>query len=255
MKAFIKNRDGNEICVLVENINDNDKLVFAMHGLSSYKEQQHFRTIVEAFLENDYTVVTFDVVHTFGESRGGKYEDATTTNYYADLEDVVSWAAGQEWYREPFAMTGHSMGGFCTAYYAQNHPAKVKAIAPISTVVSGQLLYEAHDKEKLKKWQNDGVVVYMSHDGKREKRLKWGYMEDAFKYDLLDKVERLTMPVLLIVGENDDGTPPEHQKILFDKLHGQKELHVIKGALHSFYEPHEQAELKQLIKTWVKRWS
>jgi hypothetical protein len=50
MKTFIKNRDGNEICVLVENINDNDKLVFAMHGLSSYKEQQHFRTIVEAFL-------------------------------------------------------------------------------------------------------------------------------------------------------------------------------------------------------------
>jgi pimeloyl-ACP methyl ester carboxylesterase len=69
-------------------------------------------------------------------------------------------------------------------------------------------------------------------------------MEDAFKYDLLDKVDRLAMPVLLIVGENDDVTLPEHQKILFDKLPGEKELHVIKGALHSFYEPHEQAELK-----------
>jgi hypothetical protein len=35
--------------------------------------------------------VLFDTTHSFGES-GGNYEDATTTQYYQDLEDVISWA-------------------------------------------------------------------------------------------------------------------------------------------------------------------
>ena len=73
------------------------------------------------------------------------------------------------------------------------------------------------------------------------------------KYNLLDHVNKLVMPVLMIVGERDDPTSPDHQQILYEALPGQKELHVIKGALHSFYEPHEQAELKQLVKSWVEK--
>ena len=92
----------------------------------------------------------------------------------------------------------------------------------------------------------------MSHDGKREKRLPWSHIEDRLNYDLLPEVSKLTMPVLMIVGEKDDPTPPVHQQILYDKLPGKKELHIIKGAQHSFYEPHEQQELKQLIKDWAE---
>ena len=53
-------------------------------------------------------------------------------------------------------------------------------------------------------------------------------MEDRLQYDVLLKAEKLQMPVLLIVGDKDDITPPEHQKILFDLLPGKKELFIIK---------------------------
>lgn len=256
MKEFITNRDNKTLCVVVELGSDSQNLAFVMHGLGGKKEQPHIRAMAEAFLESGYTVVTFDTAHTFGESEGD-YEDATVTNYYADLEDVVTWASKQSWYVEPFVLCGHSLGGISTALFAQKYPDKVKALAPISTVVSGRLsldTYETPDKQnELEEWRRDGIRTTMSHDGKLEKRLKWSHMEDRLRYDLLQDIDKLTMPVLLVVGSKDDSTPETHQRVLYDALSGQKEVHVIDGALHSFYEPHEQAELKQICKTWISQ--
>jgi pimeloyl-ACP methyl ester carboxylesterase len=256
MKTFIKNRDGRKICVVVEGSDTPGKLAFVMHGLGGHKDQTYIRTIIEAFLESGYTVVSFDTTNTFGES-DGDYEDATVTNYYADLEDVIGWTAGQAWYVEPFVLCGHSLGGICTALFAQAHPDKVAGLAPLATLVSGELSLETYDmfpeREGLAEWQRDGVRVTKSFDGKLEQRLKWSHIEDRLKYDLLPRADRLTMPVLMIVGEKDTSTPPVHQRKLFAELPGCKELHVIAGAPHTFYKPEERRKLKRLITSWTKK--
>lgn len=255
MKTFIENRNGQKICV-VEESSGSEKLAIVMHGLGGDKDQPHIRAMAEAFTELGYTVVTFDTTNSFGES-DGLYEDATTTNYYSDLEDVIAWASGQSWYVEPFVLCGHSLGGISTALYAENYPEKVKALAPISTVVSGALSFDTHkmfpNMEDLDDWKREGIRITKSYDGKRDKRLKWSHMEDRLKYDLIPKVDKLSMPVLMVVGENDNRTPVVHQQILLDALSGPKEMHVIQGALHSFYEPHEQEELKEIVKQWAQK--
>lgn len=239
--------------VVITEVSENQRgLVFVMHGLSGFKEQLHIKTMSDAFKEKGYTVVRFDTTNTFGES-DGKYEDATTTNYYEDLEDVIDWAKSQGWYEEPFWMVGHSLGSFCIAYYAENYPNKVKALAPISTVISGKLSAETEKYKKiLEEWKKTGwrIEKSISQPG-LIKKLKWSHVEDRFKYDLLPKVQRLTMPVLLIVGDKDDGTPPEHQKILYDKLPGRKELHIIKNAPHTFMKQGHLDEIKQILSNWI----
>ena len=141
MKTFIKNRNNKNIAVVVKE-NPNPKgLVFVMHGLGGFKEQPHIQTFADAFRENCFTVILFDATHTYGESEG-KYKDVTTTNYYEDLEDVIKYAKSQSWYKEPFWLVGHSLGGISTAVYAERHPTEIKTLAPISTVVSGQLSVE-----------------------------------------------------------------------------------------------------------------
>lgn len=158
MKTFITNRDGNEVCVTVENKDSNEpKLAFVMHGLSGRKEEPHLRGMTQVLKDNDYTVVTWDAVHTFGESKGGNYEDATITNYYADLEDVISWASEQKWYVEPFVLVGHSLGGISTALYAEKYPERVKALAPISTVVNGELRMESK-ADIVDEWNELGIT-------------------------------------------------------------------------------------------------
>lgn len=78
-------------------------------------------------------------------------------------------------------------------------------------------------------------------------------MEDRLKYDLLPEAHKLTMPVLLVVGENDESCPPEHQKILYAALPGLKELHLIPGAPHTFREPEHLEELGGVFTQWLRR--
>src|SRR3989344_5417332 len=90
-KIEIKNRKGQKIVVLLEETKKPKGLAFVMHGLSGFKEQPHIATFAQAFKDRGFIVVRFDTTNTYGES-GGKYEDATTTNYYEDLEDIIEWA-------------------------------------------------------------------------------------------------------------------------------------------------------------------
>lgn len=254
-KIFIKNRNKAKLSVLIEESQPQKGLAFIMHGLGGFKEQPHIQIFAEAFKEGGYTVVRFDAANTLGESEG-KYENATITNYNEDLEDVINWAKGQSWYQEPFVLAGHSLGSICVALYAENNPDEVLALAPISTVVSGQLSVEAHKKEYpeiFKKWRETGWKIEESHSKPGVmKKLPWSHIKDRLKYDLLIKADKLTMPVLLIVGEKDPVTPHEHQKVLFDKLPGKKELHIIKGASHSFRNKNELDEIKNIFLNWIK---
>lgn len=250
-KLFIQNRRNQKLAVVVEEQGDQKGLAFVMHGQGGFKEQPHIRTFIEAFLEKGFTVVSFDAANTIGES-GGNMEDASITTYYEDLEDVINWASSQDWYQEPFALAGHSLGGICTALYAEHHPEKVLGLAFVSAVVSGILSWEAHTKDELDEWKRTGWRVSESKSKPGAvKKLKWQTMEDRLKYDLLEKADQLTMPVLLIVGDKDTTTPLAHQKILFDKLPAKKELHVIPGAEHTIRKEPYLSQLKQLFLDWI----
>ncbi len=214
-KLFIKDRKGQKVSVLIEGEERFGPLAFVMHGLGGFKEQPHIQVMAEVFLENSFTVVRFDTTNTFGQSEGN-YEDATTTNYYEDLEDVISWASKELWYKEPFWLVGHSLGGICTALYAERHPEKVVGLAPLGTVVSGELSKGTYTKVQLAEWESTGLRITPSESiPGLMKKLKWSHMVDRLKYDLLPNAKKLIMPILLIVGEKDESTPPVHQHILF----------------------------------------
>jgi pimeloyl-ACP methyl ester carboxylesterase len=251
MKTFIENRNGQKIAVVVDISEDQQGLAFVMHGLGGFKEQPHIQTFADAFRENNFTVILFDTTNTLGES-DGKYEDATITNYFEDLEDVIEWSSTQNWYEEPFWLIGHSLGGISTSLFAETYPQKVKGLAPISTVVSGKLSLET-GREELKSWRESGWKEQESVSKPGFiKRLPWSHIEDRLKYDLVPQANKLTMPVLLIVGEKDDGTPPEHQRLLFNNLPGKKELHIIKDGPHTFRDAKQLKEIKKIIKEWIK---
>ncbi|MES2288058.1 MAG: alpha/beta hydrolase [Bacteroidota bacterium] len=256
MKIFIKNRNNLSICVEVHETPNSRGLVFVSHGLGGWKEQPQIINSAQAFIDNNFTVVCFDATNSFGESEGD-YLDATATNYYHDLEDVIEWSKTQSWYKEPFCLIGHSLGALSSALYSEKFPEKAEGLVPISTVVSGKLTLESGEYKNnnvLEEWEKTGIreTPSLSRPG-LTKKLKWSHIEDRLKYDLMPKVNKLTMPTLMIVGELDTGTPLEHQKILFDKLPGEKEIHVIPGAPHTFKDPEHLSEVKSVIDRWIKK--
>jgi pimeloyl-ACP methyl ester carboxylesterase len=253
-KLFIKNRHDKKIAVIIEKPDQPIGLAFVMHGFGGMKSTPHLETFAKVFFNNNYIVIRFDVTHTYGESEGN-YEDATTTNYYEDLEDVINWSKSQAWYQEPFILGGHSTGGTCTALYAEKYPKEIKALAPISVLVSGELYLKDCNREELAESERTGWQIRASHSQPGIiKKLKWQpYVKDLVKHDLLPEVNKLTMPILLIVGELDDVCPLAHQEILFNALPTvKKELHIIQGAPHTFRDENHLQEIYSIMDKWLK---
>ncbi len=250
---IIKNRKNQQIVALVNQTYNQRGLAFVMHGLGGEKTQTHIQAAAQAFVNNGYTVVRFDATNSIGES-DGNYENATTTNYYEDLEDVINRAKNEAWYEEPFALAGYSLGGICAGFYAENYPEKVKELVLVSTVVSGKLSIEAYQQyapEILAEWDRTGWRDESSYLYPN-KRLNWfQHKADRLKYDLLPDANKLTMPILLVVGEKDITTPPEHQKILYDALPGEKKFVIIKGASHTSISLRHLLKLRRVLDEWA----
>ena len=253
-KEIIKNRQDKNIVVLIEEAKNPKGLVFVMHGLGGFKEQPHIETISKVFKNNNFTVIRFDTTNSIGES-GGKLENATISNYFQDLEDVIKWSQSQNWYQEPFWLSGHSLGGFSVAFFTINYPEKVKAIVPISAVVSGELFTQTEEmKEVLESWKKTGLREWESSTQPGLiKRLKYDFIEDCLKYDLLKDAHKIKCPVLLIVGDRDETTPLKHQKIFFNSLSAEKEIHIIKDLKHTPREKHHLEELESIMGKWIQK--
>ena len=257
MQIFkIKNRKNLEIVGEISIPEKSIGLVFVLHGLGGFRQQNHIQTIAKTFFENNYTVVNFDATNSIGESEG-KYEDATMRNHYEDLVDVVNWSKTQDWYKKPFVLAGHSLGGFAVAKYAEEYPQEVKAIFPYALVVSGKLSFEASKKFKINEitdWKKTGWATHQSASKPgTELRLPWSHMKERLKHDLQPNASKLTMPVLFVVGEKDESCPPEHQKILYDLVPGPKEFYVVSGAPHTFKEIEHLNKLKKILDSWIKK--
>ena len=253
-KLFIKNRDNKNISVVIEIPDNPIGLVFLMHGLGANKEKPHIIKAAKVFFDNNFTVIRFDTTNSCGES-DGKFEDATVTNYYSDLEDVINWSKSQKIYQEPFILSGSSLGGMCIGLYAEKYPEKVKSLIPIAPVISGEMSIERSSKEVIDNWKKTGWQIRESSSIQGLiKKLKWSHMEDRLKYDLLKKVKVLTMPVLLIVGELDESCPVRQQRILFNAIpSNRKELRIIAGAPHTFKDEIHLQEFSKVVDEWVKK--
>ena len=251
MKIFIKNRKNQNISVLIERSNNSKGLVFVMHGLGGFKEQTNIEVLAKVFKDNNYNVIRFDTTNSFGES-DGDYADATVTNYFEDLEDLIEWSKDQDFYQEPFVLCGHSLGGICTALYSLKYPKRIKALAPISTVVSGELSLKKYSQDELDEWKKTNWQIRISSDGKTIRKIKYKHIEDRLKYNLLDSAHKLVMPILMIVGDLDKSSPPKHQELLFNKLPGKKEFHIIRNAPHSFKDEEHLREVYNIFDKWIK---
>lgn len=247
-KLFIKNRKQQNVSVLIENENWKNWLVFIMHWLGGDKNSSNIIEYSQPFLDNDFVVVRFDTTNTFWES-DWKFEDATLTNYYQDLEDVITWSSNQSFYREKFVLVGHSLWAISCALYSQKNNDKVKSVILISSPINYELSKSTYSNEEIEKWKKSWIstedwwwfIV----------KLKWEYMEDKKKYDVLKDADKFIMPILIIVWENDDVTPYNHQKLLFDKIQSQKEIHIIKNWDHALREETHLDEIKKLLSKWI----
>ncbi len=255
----IKNRHGLKLVIQVD-IPENPLYVAIIEpGQGGTIEQKHITAFAEAFLENQFVVVRFDPTNSVGGS-GGNITDVTYDSYLEDLEDVIDWTRAQPWFKQPFALCGHSMGAQATAWYAELHPEEVSLLAPMAPVVNYEIYMPTLDPDYRTQWQKNGYVEIPSRSKPGViKRVGWGVNESLKRYNILPKAGNLTMPVINIVGEKDQPCPPAHQRIFMDVITSQnKKLVIIPAAEHSYrnaetYEYGSELEqVKEALSSWLQ---
>jgi alpha-beta hydrolase superfamily lysophospholipase len=252
-KINIENRKGLKIAVLIEEVKNQKGLVFLMHGFGSFKEHKLLEKTARIFNEEGFTAIRFDATSSIGESEGD-IEDGTMTGYLEDLEDVIEWAKLQKWYKEPFSLVGHSLGGYCVVAYGAANQNKVNNLILFNSVISGKLFQETEEiKPILKEWKENGVREWesLSSPGVK-KRQKYIFIEDGLNHDLLKIVDKIKCPVLMIAGEEDKIVPVEYQKMLFDKINSKKQFYIVEDGNHDLKDKEDSQELFEVINNWIK---
>lgn len=256
----IKNRRGLKLVIQVDAPDNPENLVFIEPGQSGTIDQKHITAFAEAFLENGFRTVRFDPTNSLGES-GGDLINVTYDSYLEDLEDVINWARTQGWFQQPYAVCGHSMGAQAAAWYAEQHPEEILLVAPMAPVINYDLYMTTLDPEEKKIWQEKGYQeAYSKSQPGVVKKVGWSVNESLKKYDIVPNANKLMMPVIDIVGDQDLPCPVKHQEIFMDAITSKsKKLVIIPGAQHSYRNAEsdeyssELNEVKAALSSWLRQ--
>jgi esterase/lipase len=248
-QVHIKNKKGENISILIEG-EKNKGTVVLMQGMGEAKEELCIQTIAQSFQNHGYATIRFDTAYTC-EKDIKNFENFTVSNYYESLEDVINWIREREWYKDPISLVGQSLGGLCTILYAEKHPTKVKAVFPISTTISSKLYLETFPQELLKQWEKEGILEW--EDQGIIKKLKWDFVIDSMKFDVLTHIEKLTMPIFIVSTENDTESPLKHQEILYNMIPGKKHQKIISGAPHKIQEQIHLEKIEDAFNEWIPK--
>ena len=258
MKIIIRNNRGEKLEIAVDGWETAvpGRLAFVQHGLSGHKGQVMVRRPVQAFADNGFTVVSFDSRHSFGAS-DGNLELATLSSFAEDLETVIRWAEGESFYAEPFALSGHSLGGGSVLKYAEDHPGQVSLLVPVAAMVGGKYFIRSrllNEHDSYRRWQEEGRL-YRENKRHPEQNgwLSFNVVRDMLRYDLVRDAPAVRCPTLLVTGDGDPSSTVYNNTKLYDNLHCDKTLTILKACEH-LYEKRENADdLYRTVRDWVKK--
>ena len=229
---------------------EKNKLAIIQHGLASDMTHPAVRAAKQAFIDNGYLVITFDSRYSLGKS-GGWVANVRLSTFVDDLQTVIDWAKKQNFYHEPLALAGHSLGGASVLQYAAEHPAQVGILVPITPVVSGQKWEDAcmtYMPDFCRKWKKDGVYRYQNED------ISYQTVEKAKSFDALKLAPKIAADVLLISAQNDTIIIPKDINELYAALpeSDKKRLAKIPNSGHNFEDARNQQDLTEAVNNFLK---
>lgn len=253
--VWLKNAQNESIYVQAEGVEnaDNHKLVVMQHGLASNKEHPAILAAKKAFLNNGYTVVTFDSRYSLGKGNNDVQKVSLST-FEEDLKTVLDWVKNENFYHEPFTLVGHSLGGASVLEYAQNHPDEVDALVLITPIISGDL-WEKTCLSKLSEfcrtWKENGTYEYTDPQNHKKGIVPYSVITTSKVYNAFSFAPQIMAKTLLIGAENDVVVLAEDVEKI-SKLFKNAQSKIITLSSHNFENVQNQADLYQEINHFLE---
>ena len=219
-------------------------------------------------LRTDYRVIAPDL-RGFGESEASA-GTATMSQFADDLRALL-----QELATGPVVLVGHSMGGYVALAFARQYPKMVRGFVLVSTKAGGDSPKAAAGRRATAgKVKKEGVQVVIkamapkmlspdNHDRRLAEQVHEfmasakpagviaALLGMAERPDATGQLSRISVPTLVIAGEDDALIPPAESRTLAQAIPGSQLNAVLHaGHLVAFEQP---AEFNHVLQEWLNR--
>ena len=201
--------------------NGHSKLAVLTPGYLDSKDYDHLIMLADQLTKLGYVVVRFDPFGTWESS--GTLSDYTVVQQLEDTRTVIDYMLSKQNY-SGILLGGHSRGGFVSIIYAVNDPRITKVLA----IMPPYQLMSTVDKNKLQQWEKDGYRISTrdvpGQPFKKEFKMPYANLLADKKFNVLEIVNKLTVPLILVAGGKDTVVDPLDVKKIFDKANEPKQM-------------------------------
>jgi len=277
-KVFFRSSDGLRLAgILHFPKKTRNTGVIICHGYTGSKDTNFIPELGETLEENGFLTLRFDFSGN-GESEG-RFEERTWSHYVKDLKSAIQFLEGNEDI-EDICVIGFSMGAAISIieynrYYNFDY---LILLAPLLSPTDhgftlkqferlendGYIEFtdshgrkrrlsrtyfedmEEHDIMKyaftlkqFERLENDGYIEFTDSHG-RKRRLSRAYFEDMEEHDIMKYAQALDIPVLIIIGDQDNVVGTKNCLILDKRLKSPHKLAILSGENHVFHNKGEK---------------
>ena len=237
MFGEIRNRHGEKLDYTVhEGERETKNIVVLGHGVTGNKDRPFVVALGEGLAAAGISALRFSFSGN-GESEG-KFTDSTISKEVEDLGAVLDQL--EEY---TVCYVGHSMGGAVGVLRASKDT-RIQLLVSLA----GMVHTEAFAQREFGDVTPDEGFMWDEPDCP----LSQAYMDDLTQINtVVDLAPQITVPWLLVHGDEDDVVPIEDSHDILAKASSQAQLVTIEGANHVFSDESTSVMVEKVI-VWIK---
>jgi len=216
------------------------------HGFLSGKNSTTNRTLTR--LLNNHGIATF-CFDFFGQGDSqGPFEDLTTSLAVEQATAALDLMTANGFSR--IGLVGSSFGGLVAILTAAQRRDIACLALKCPVVDFAEELRITFGLEELARWQATDTIPNMM-GGSDRVRLRYGFYEDCLKQIAYEPAKQITVPTLIVQGEQDECVPLHQSRRLHDSLGGVKRLDLLPDADHQFTRREDFHQMTTSISDWL----
>ncbi|MBL7197156.1 MAG: prolyl oligopeptidase family serine peptidase [Candidatus Omnitrophica bacterium] len=203
-------------------------------GLMDSKDKLKY--LASYFCSRGCVVLRFDYANT-GESEG-RFENLTISQEVSDLNSALDFVSELNLVdNDRIGVIGYSFGGMA-AILQTGRDSRIKCLGILAGVMdSYETMKNIFSEEEIVRWNINGYIFLRKLPSLKRYRLNVDFLKDATKYNMLDEVAKVKIPLVFIQGENDRIVEKHQALSAYAKANKPKQIYLLKRCGHGFLNP------------------